>query len=218
MTDSAGYVTQKYDYDAYGAVLWHEKDANFDQPYQYIGQLGYYTHYQEPDLALLQLGVRLYDPQVGRFTQRDPARSGFDQYAYANCNPLRSIDPSGRRDIKVCRKKGGIANLSHYWVCLTGDVNCWGFRPVDQKGANAGHEVPGYVRLENDQMDGSQTCSHTSIPECAFKQLRNAISGSGKDPNLEYLAGNSYPPRPYNCIGWIRDMFGLAGISEPHFL
>ena len=44
ITDSAGNVTDEYDYDAYGACLWHECNAgSIGQPYQYVGQLGYYT-------------------------------------------------------------------------------------------------------------------------------------------------------------------------------
>ncbi len=81
ITDSAGSVTDKYDYDAYGAVLWHERHTgSVDQPYQYVGQLGYYTCWQEPDFGLLQLGVRFYDPQLGRFTQQDPIADGLNMY------------------------------------------------------------------------------------------------------------------------------------------
>ncbi len=77
VTDSTGSVTDRYDYDAYGAVIWHECDSgSVGQPYQYVGRLGYYTCWQEPDFGLLHLGVRFYDPQAGRFTQRDVARAG----------------------------------------------------------------------------------------------------------------------------------------------
>ncbi len=80
LTDSAGDITDKYDYDTYGAVLWHERHAgSIDQPYQYVGRLGYYTHYQQPDFGLLQVRVRLYDCSAGRFTQEDPARDGADR-------------------------------------------------------------------------------------------------------------------------------------------
>ncbi len=52
LTDSTGAVTDKYDYDAYGGVLWHERYAgSIGQPYQYVGQLGYYTCWREPDLG-----------------------------------------------------------------------------------------------------------------------------------------------------------------------
>ncbi|MCK4235915.1 MAG: RHS repeat-associated core domain-containing protein, partial [Candidatus Krumholzibacteria bacterium] len=66
------------------------------QPYQYVGQLGYYTHYQDPNMgSLMQLGVRFYDPALGRFTQRDPIRHGENHYLYSLDNPLSYVDPSG---------------------------------------------------------------------------------------------------------------------------
>ena len=98
LTDASGNVTDKYDYDAYGALIAHEKQAtSVDQPYQYVGQLGYYTCWQEPDFVLLQLGVRLYDPLVGRFTQQDPAEDGVNSYVYVAAHPLVAIDPDGLR-------------------------------------------------------------------------------------------------------------------------
>ena len=49
LTNSGGAVTDEYSYDAYGAVLSHNRrTGSVDQPYQYVGQLGYYMHYQEP--------------------------------------------------------------------------------------------------------------------------------------------------------------------------
>ena len=75
LTDGGGNVTDRYTYDAYGAVLSHDRYANtIDQPYQYVGRLGYYTHTWAPDFGLLQLGVRFYDPEVGRLAQIDAAR------------------------------------------------------------------------------------------------------------------------------------------------
>jgi RHS repeat-associated protein len=65
-------------------------------PYQFVGQLGYYTHSQEPGLGLMQLGVRFYDPEVGRFTQRDPVRSGGNWYSYGYEAPTVAVDPTGK--------------------------------------------------------------------------------------------------------------------------
>ncbi len=130
LTDSTGAVTDKYDYDAYGSVIWHERyTGSIDQPYQYVGQLGYYTHYQEPDFELLQLGVRFYDPQAGRFTQRDRIpRVPRCAYGYADDGPLRLSDPSGLLCLHVggdcygschgdpsCPRK---VNNPNYWPCM----------------------------------------------------------------------------------------------------
>jgi len=65
------------------------------QPYQYVGRLGYYTHYQNPAFDLLQLGARYYDPGIGRFVSRDPAKDGLNVYAYVGDGPVDQADPTG---------------------------------------------------------------------------------------------------------------------------
>jgi len=41
-------------------------------------------------------GARYYDPEVGRFISRDPAKDGLNWYVYCLNSPLRYIDPDGR--------------------------------------------------------------------------------------------------------------------------
>lgn len=94
LTGSDGAITDKYRYDAWGNAT-HDTGTT-QQPYQYVGQLGYYTHYQDPNMAgLLQLGVRFYDPETGRFTQRDPVGDGMNWYGYVGSSPLSYVDPWG---------------------------------------------------------------------------------------------------------------------------
>jgi len=95
LTGSDGTVTDKYTYDAWGSVTSHTDSTQ--QPYQYVGQLGYYTHYQDPNLGLLQLGVRFYEPGIGRFTQRDPMQDdeNCSAYRYGDDNPIAHVDPTG---------------------------------------------------------------------------------------------------------------------------
>lgn len=112
MTDTDGNVTDRYAYDAWGKVISHT--GTTEQPYHYVGQLGYYTHYQDPELKLLQLGVRFYDSELGRFSQRDPIRSvRFADYAYAIDLPTMHVDASGLAPCKYdpCDPaKGGVCS------------------------------------------------------------------------------------------------------------
>ncbi|MEN6521571.1 MAG: RHS repeat-associated core domain-containing protein [Armatimonadota bacterium] len=102
LTDENGNVTDNYAYDVWGTIIAHDRyNGSIDQPYQYVGQLGYYTHYQDPDFKLLQLGVRFYGMEIGRFTQIDPiARYSESPYVYSADMPLSFVDPLGLR----CRK------------------------------------------------------------------------------------------------------------------
>jgi RHS repeat-associated protein len=90
LTDADGDVTDKYAYDAYGSLISHDELAgSVDQPYQYVGQLGYYAHWQEPEFGLMQLGVRFYDAAMGRFTQHG------SPYTYSASNPVSIASADG---------------------------------------------------------------------------------------------------------------------------
>jgi len=98
LTDEDGDVTDSYTYDAWGNLLEHYAyTGTIEQPYQFVGQLGYYTQQEETSgFGFLQLGVRFYDPEIGRFTQRDPVAShSVAAYAYCADRPARAVDPSG---------------------------------------------------------------------------------------------------------------------------
>ena len=103
LTNSAGAVTDEYSYDAYGAVLSHNRSTgSVDQPYQYVGQLGYYTHYQEPGFGLMQLGVRFYKASRGLMIQADAlASDDASVYVYSNGKPTLMVDPSGLKCHRV---------------------------------------------------------------------------------------------------------------------
>jgi RHS repeat-associated protein len=100
LTDEDGDVIDTYTYDAWGNVTNHTGSTT-DNPYQYVGKFGYYTHYQEPTFGLLQLGVRYYDSTIGRFTQRDPIAHLSSMYSYTDGRPMTSIDPSGKVVLQI---------------------------------------------------------------------------------------------------------------------
>ena len=118
LTDNGSLITDDYCYDAWGNSLAHLGSTS--QPYQYVGQLGYYTHYQDSNLDLLQLGARYYDPGVGRFTQVDPIRHGGNWYTYVMNAPTRRVDPRGLEpnwwdcgnELTECNTRAGTSALA----------------------------------------------------------------------------------------------------------
>jgi len=64
---------------------------------------------------LLHLGVRFYEPGVGRFSQRDPVTDhGISSFIYSSDTPLLAVDPDGKR----CRKFHKSPRLQKCWQIL----------------------------------------------------------------------------------------------------
>jgi RHS repeat-associated core domain len=97
LTNTAGTITQKYDYDAFGnlrdiAGYSSDNDAN---PFRYCGE------YFDEETGTIYLRARYYNPAIGRFTQEDVYRGTPDNplslnlYTYSWNNPITYSDPTG---------------------------------------------------------------------------------------------------------------------------
>jgi len=97
LTGIDGLITNAYSYDAWGALIAQSSYLNsVNQPFKYGGRLGYYTPLEDSAFGALLLGVRLYVPSIGRFTQLDKiARSNESRYAYCHNVPMSATDPTG---------------------------------------------------------------------------------------------------------------------------
>jgi RHS repeat-associated protein len=97
LTNSAGAVTDTYDYDAYG----NEINSTGSTPNSYL----YRGEYFDSDLGLYYLRARYCNPLTGRFMSRDPKNgNSYDpkslhKYLYANGDPINFADPTGRDSI-----------------------------------------------------------------------------------------------------------------------
>ena len=97
LTNSAGAVTDTYEYDAFGNDVYHTGTT----PNNYL----YRGEQYDPDLGLYYLRARYYNPATGRFLSRDPENgnrlspASLRKYLYAGGDPVNSFDPSGRASI-----------------------------------------------------------------------------------------------------------------------
>jgi len=83
-------ISCRYSYDPYGRQTKVSGSIDCD-----FGFTGYYVHATS---GLYLSATRPYDPNLGRFIQRDlagEAASGTNLYAYVFDNPICAIDPSG---------------------------------------------------------------------------------------------------------------------------
>jgi RHS repeat-associated protein len=97
LTNSAGVVTDSYEYDAFGNSF--TKQGTTPNNYLYRGEQ------YDSDLGLYYLRARYYNPATGRFMSRDPEDgvahdpASLHKYLYANGDPVNRIDPKGRSTI-----------------------------------------------------------------------------------------------------------------------
>lgn len=85
-----GAVLQRMDYDEYGKVIL-DTNPRF-QPFGFAGGL------YDPQTGLVRFGARDYDPEIGRWTAKDPIGFGGGDsniYGYVESNPVNLIDSTG---------------------------------------------------------------------------------------------------------------------------
>jgi RHS repeat-associated protein len=86
LVNGSATKVNSYSYDPYGKQL--SATQQVANPWRYAA--GFF----DGSTGLTKFGARYYDPDLGRFTQRDP--SGRDlPYAYAGCDPVNNTDPTG---------------------------------------------------------------------------------------------------------------------------
>ncbi|MCR9161952.1 MAG: RHS repeat-associated core domain-containing protein [Nannocystaceae bacterium] len=100
ITNAAGEVVQRQDFDAFGrdrGLLW---DGKFTELAADL-DVGFTGHRVEEAYGLIDMGGRHYDPHIARFASPDPVTAdplravGYDPFAYVLNRPLRFTDPTG---------------------------------------------------------------------------------------------------------------------------
>lgn len=82
-----GIVKASYDYSAFGSV-WRQR-GGWGSSYLYTGQE------RDSELSLYNYRARMYDEDLMRFYDTDPADEQFSPYAFVGNSPMMFTDPTG---------------------------------------------------------------------------------------------------------------------------
>ena len=93
LTNESGTITDAYDYDAFGNLVY--RAGTTDNDYLYRGER------YESDIGQYYLRARFYNQNTGRFWNQDSYEgsasdpASLHKYLYANADPVGHMDPSG---------------------------------------------------------------------------------------------------------------------------
>ena len=92
VADTSGNVVKRINYDSFGNIIADSNPA-FQMPFGFAGGL------HDRDTGLVRFGARDYDPDVGRWTAKDPiffAGGDSDLYGYCLYDPVNFVDANGQ--------------------------------------------------------------------------------------------------------------------------
>lgn len=91
VADASGNAVKRIDYDSFGNILV-DTNPSMKMPFGFAGGL------HDRDTGLVRFGYRDYDPDIGRWTAKDPigfAGGDTDLFGYVQNNPVNLFDPLG---------------------------------------------------------------------------------------------------------------------------
>jgi len=135
ISNASGNVVKQLDYDSFGNII-ADTNPSLAIPFGFAGGL------HDQNTGLVRFGYRDYDPDIGRWTAKDPIlfKSGdTDLFGYCLSNPINLFDPDGRILPLIAVGAGVGAIIGGGMYALTTNNFTWGgFAGAVGAGAIAG--------------------------------------------------------------------------------
>lgn len=207
-----GEAAQRIDYDAWGV-----RTLDTNPGWQSLGYAGGLT---DTSTGLVRFGARDYEPEVGRWTDRDPSGLSESSSTYLYCSgaPVDRIDPNGRIpmdsdtpgliDGPLFRNPLGFPSPHAWWKHTIAAGRIWCGTPADwigddlfgegRRGRGKDGCAPYHHPLFFDDVDAVKVCGK-------WYRIRGWVCISGC--NVVPLTDASYagPPSPAERDKWSRE-------------
>jgi RHS repeat-associated protein len=127
ITDESGAVVERFSYDAWGKRV-HSSAQDAHSGAVESTHHGFTGHEHLPEVGLIHMNGRVYDPVLGRFLTADPNiqfpdnGQSLNRYSYVLNGPLSHTDPSGYFSLKSIVRSFVAAVASYYTF---GAVSAW---------------------------------------------------------------------------------------------
>jgi RHS repeat-associated protein len=167
ITDTGGDVIVTFSYDEYGNPA--QAPTGFEELDRY-GWLGQQQREWDPEVGVTLMGVRGYDPTIGRFLSVDPVYGGSaNAYDYTAGDPINGYDLDGRWSWRSAIRRAG--RLVCRIACIT-----------MRQGRPALHIANHQIRIERGRFSEAGSGRtvyrwHVNTPSGGHVFIRDALKG-----------------------------------------
>lgn len=203
-----GVAEQLLTYDLFGGIIPELSTSMGMQPYGYNGKELDHTH----GLDWYDYGARHYDSPIGRWTTMDPLCEKYynvSPYVYCLNNPLKYVDPDGKKVYLYATRLPGASNLfssaTHTFIVVTDQNNnirgyyAFGSEFDGIKGAFSGRLMQRKYQQDLDVIHGKNTESLKEKIEIAVPENMNQQAFDNKVVSIAESFGNDKRIR-YNIL------------------
>jgi RHS repeat-associated protein len=133
---ATGAIASSYEYDPFGNTLKASGDYANTNPFRFS------TKYTDQESGLVYYGYRFYNPQTGKWLNKDPLEEagGINLYAFNTNDSVNDIDYLGLRK-KHKRSKKGTGHHIIPWSLFNGKVNNAVYEFFNSEFARIWHDV-----------------------------------------------------------------------------
>lgn len=187
-----GYEYGQINYDAWGQSNYASDQTRLELMKSLVSSDGFTGHQTLGPFGLVDMGARLYDPEIGRFLQpdkvvQDPYDSqSYNRYTYVKNNPLSRIDPDGNtsyyfyyNDVKISIQQVSSGEEGNVYSLTYGSTQISGVITTMPNGVKIGDPL-GQEHF-NQQIEDALAGHLNNLTSAELNQFRESLNSLSID-------------------------------------